>query len=923
MSDTDSSLTEKRKISHFEENETKKRKKELLKPPTTEEINQLRETEHLYSSNLIRLQIEELFLPDKNNIKYDCDDSFKDVVAKDFGEIGTPKHNSFIARDCTLHMNYEFMQSLLNVKNIQDGIKLLMLWLTQRQMNKGIGNFTTELTFYTVAYLVKRKKINCHMSSYQVLRIFWSFLKDTKWNEEPISLSDDVKIDTINMFKENYDIVFLDVSGTFNITSCLHLGIYLRLKQEAELALQILDGTSFSGFTSLFLMKIPFTLQYDALVIFNVENTFDVIYKNIRREDKWKYYGFYRDLIISEINNILTQGLTNRVSSVVPYTYSDEVGDSSIKPNITFGINLNPESAFNVIERGPSEDNPDAVRKFQEFWKGLTSFRRFQDSSVAEVVHFQCRTLQDKRNIFLKILEFLFKKKYPLQMKIVSNQLEKVFKLESTIIHFPTGTNEEACLKIKHIYNDLNKILRNLQLPLIVTNIQGTSDSFSYTELFPPIPTTYKEDENMLSHNESKLIIKPDARQLPRHVAPIQCIVQMGKSSGWPDDVSVLQCMKCEFYIKLSELLESEYNIMSSVTLDQLDIFYEGLVFRIKLFVPKELMLLKRTINNEGIVSYKDNEESLQLERDMDILPKVTSALSGIHQIYPSFGPSCALIKRWLRSQLIDNYHISDTVINLWNASLYLNDPPYKIAQLPQVAFLRFLQYLIHFDWKLNPVIVNFNEDISNIELSEIEAQFQQNRNGYPNLYIIIPYDQRKSIFTKFHPSKHILKRIRLLANETYRFLTDAILKWDNFPVKDIFVPNLQGYDVLIYLRDSMNPVSYQNLFLNCQSDKQYIERYDKEVSNKIPVIDFNPVEKYIKELREIYGEYAIFFYDPYGGNVIGILWNKQVLDPREFKVLHVNAKKVVDGKLIINYDAILEDIYNRGHGIIKSLEKM
>ncbi|KRT80862.1 hypothetical protein AMK59_5943 [Oryctes borbonicus] len=376
--------------------------------------------------------------------------------------------------------------------------------------------------------------------------------------------------------------------------------------------------------------------------------------------------------------------------------------------------------------------------------------------------------------------------------------------------------------------------------------------NFSYTEVFPPIPTTYREDDNLLLRDGNKLTLKPDAKMLPRHVLPIECVIQMGKSSGWPDDVSTLQCMKCEFYIRLSELLESEHNIISSVTLDYLDVFYEGLVFRFRLFVPKELVLLKKMVDSEGVTSYKDNEESLKLERDMDILPKVTSALSGIHQTYPSFGPSCALIKRWLRSQMIDSHHVPDVVINLWNASVYLNGPPYRVAQLPQAAFLRFLKYLMDFDWKVNPVIVNFNNDISRTELSDIEAQFQQNRSSYPNLCMIIPYDQKKSIFTKLHPSKHILKRLRLLANETYRFLSNTFLKWDDFLVKDIFVPNLQGYDVLIYLKDSINPTLYQSLFLNDRLDRQYIERYDKSNSNKVPVIDFNPIDKYLKELRVI-----------------------------------------------------------------------
>lgn len=65
-----------------------------------------------------------------------------------------------------------------------------------------------------------------------------------------------------------------------------------------------------------------------------------------------------------------------------------------------------------------------------------------------------------------------------------------------------------------------------------------------------------------------------------------------------------------------------------------------------------------------------------------------------------------------------------------------------------------------------------------------MEAQFQQNRNNYPNLYIITPFDDGKSVFTRSCPSKQSLKRVRLLANETYKFLDEVMLKWTNFPVK-------------------------------------------------------------------------------------------------------------------------------------------
>lgn len=37
--------------------------------------------------------------------------------------------------------------------------------------------------------------------------------------------------------------------------------------------------------------------------------------------------------------------------------------------------------------------------------------------------------------------------------------------------------------------------------------------------------------------------------------------------------------------------------------------------------------------------------------------------------------------------------------------------------------------------------------------------------------------------------------------------------------------------------------------------------------------------------LQEIYGEFAFFFYDVYGGDFIGIIWKKTAFTPKELKV--------------------------------------
>lgn len=79
---------------------------------------------------------------------------------------------------------------------------------------------------------------------------------------------------------------------------------------------------------------------------------------------------------------------------------------------------------------------------------------------------------------------------------------------------------------------------------------------------------------------------------------------------------------------------------------------------------------------------------------------------------YPSFGPTTCIIKRWLRSQLLDNYHFWDVTISLLNAHLYLKDYPQKPPCSPQVAFLRFLKFFAETDFHFNLILVNFNDEI-------------------------------------------------------------------------------------------------------------------------------------------------------------------------------------------------------------------
>lgn len=87
--------------------------------------------------------------------------------------------------------------------------------------------------------------------------------------------------------------------------------------------------------------------------------------------------------------------------------------------------------------------------------------------------------------------------------------------------------------------------------------------------------------------------------------------------------------MLTEFYFEMSKLLKEDYKIVSTVKIDHIDVLYKGFVFRCRLFQPKEVSLLKKYIDEEGVVAYKDTPESLELEKKLDVVPKIVGALNG------------------------------------------------------------------------------------------------------------------------------------------------------------------------------------------------------------------------------------------------------------------------------------------------------
>lgn len=135
-------------------------------------------------------------------------------------------------------------------------------------------------------------------------------------------------------------------------------------------------------------------------------------------------------------------------------------------------------------------------------------------------------------------------------------------------------------------------------------------------------------------------------------------------------------------------------------------------------------------------------------------------------------------------------------------------------------------------------------------EIIEVETLFGKSRDTLPPLFISTPYDQQGSSWTRKAPTILILNRICLLAQESLKLFEQQLYTKTISDCKALFRSPMSEYDCLIHLKPLLNPRRLQAINLN--EDHPFIEwhPYKPHSLQKIPIIDFDPVQYFLKELR-------------------------------------------------------------------------
>ncbi|XP_030026553.2 nucleolar protein 6 isoform X1 [Manduca sexta] len=838
----------------------------------------------------------------------------------------TPYYNSSVLSDLTAEANQELLNEiLLKSENLKQAVILLKIWLRQRDL--AVPGHVINLI---VAYFVQNKRVNNIMSSYQIVRNIWIAIKTSEWDTKGISLHKGTDTPALEEFHQHFPVVFIDKTGYYNICWQMSKGIYYALRRESALAVDMLDNPKINSFLPLFMIPVKPLMKFDHILRFkNLENLKNIIISKSSKESRL-YYGLETLALVTEtVLSLLIKGLGNRADLIQPLVDANfswpvkKKADKGHEEKLSFGLIYNTEHALNTVEKGPPANLPEA-EQFRAFWGDKSELRRFQDGSITETCVWEAESAADRRAITTQIINYLLELKFGIPEAAVYHVSEQ---LEGALCRRRWGADaaaraEESAARTLHAFDELRRDLRQLtQLPLNVSAVYGVSSVFSYSDPLPPLPRApankpwRRGDASLI-----KTITKDDGTALlPEYVPVCKTVLELGHSGKWPGDIEAFRCLKAAFHLQISDRLREQYSLPAQAYPTHVDVLKNGLVFRLVIAHPKEITLLRREMEN-GVVKHTENEESVMLQRDTVLLPRLRGALHGLHQKYPAFGPTACLLKRWLSAHLLSG-HVPSVVAELLTAAVFVHSPPVTPPASPTLGFFRVLDLLVRTDWTTDVIVLDFNEDMTREEISELERKLTSGETPAPCLRIVTAYDDNTpAIWSASQPTAPVLARVTALASSTLQYGYKQMMEEFGDHLLGAFIPSLSGYDVVLHLSPPLVPHAGERV-----DKKPTLRRMPADVlTDLIPVVEFHPVMKYLEELRNAYSEFALFFHDRYGGVDIAVLWKPDINDLRDFQVANAHAlvPVTVDGetKYKVNTAALVEDFRILGEGLVKDI---
>ncbi|CAG8433493.1 6277_t:CDS:10 [Diversispora eburnea] len=521
------------------------------------------------------------------------------------------------------------------------------------------------------------------------------------------------------------------------------------------------------------------------------------------------------------------------------------------------------QSIQKLLERGLT-NHEIAVKEFRELWGNKAETRRFKDGNILECAVWESKNIgiESRSLIINEMVLHLLNFHYGINeingnIQYFASQLNEFIIPSSFVPKKIFDRNINGFQPIMKAYDELVKQFLSLEnIPLKITNVKSISSSLRYSSVF--IPQPYNLQNDLQKHHEKfNGIIKHE------------------------DNHDYNNIIMNSHYIEPIEI-QFQFEVSLKWPNDLVAIQKMKLAFYIK--ISDQLKVQFPGIITKIVVVESNNQNKIfSLDEYLEIF--TTSGFAFRCRIY--YEREIPMLERLIK----------DPNISKQKKDVYKNA-------------LKIEKHLF-------------------IDLPLLNSQIQTLCNKYPSLSLTIRITKRWFMANLFEgqvdeefievlcafiyleprpwtrPATGFVGFLRIL-----KLIAEIRKKFDNSSNDRglMFVATTSG---IIWGLEKPNKVVSRRIQDLAKASITFID------DNNI-LIGFDPVVCYLKELRSLYSNIALFFHDKYGGTVIGIVWKPSYLFPTPWKVNLGYSSKLwipqMDGNLDEDDKWLAEFYYDSGH---------
>ena len=824
----------------------------------------------------------------------------------------SPFYNASLQADCNVEPYHRLLHAASKQSDgFKDACMLGRIWLRQRGFESSIskGGFGHFEWATLTALLLKGGGFKGHSvispgySSYQMFKAVIQFLSTTDLAEKPLIY------ETSEFLPSKFNLPMLyDGSRGLNILYKMTPWSYGLLCDEAKTSLGMLNEAIFDQFESTFITRVDQPLQRFDCIIRVPIRTGNVSSANCD-------HNSWTTTFCQRLFTTLSEGLTDRVKLIdIKVSESRSWHVRSVGPAVSdeqfvlVAVLFDPVNIGRLVDHGPPAEEKKKAAKFQKFWGEKAELRRFKDGRILESLVWAPGSIY---SIFRNIFTYLLKRHFTVELNG-----ELLFVGEAFDKTLPSPTiSTEAFASLREAYSKFEKEIRDMdRLPLQLRQLSAVGAQLRYSSISPP---------------------SFEPRQILQD--PADVLIQFEGSGKWPDDVIAIQRTKIAFLLKIGDLLEeADGTTITRLGLENedrplqncafLDVIYQsGAVFRLRIHNDREQTLLERQMKDKSS-DQKSREDAIAAlsvyRRHFIQLPLHTQSIATHCTRFPLLSPTIRLVKMWFERHMLSR-HVGEELIELLVVRIFLQPYPWQAPSSAMSGFLRALQFISRWDWRLTPLVVDFTGTMTSQEVSSINTRLEAWRKIDPGMNRTIVFaasnhDTTSTAFTDEKPSKMVAARMTALARSACKLVKSQGLELDQRP---LFTTSTTDYDFVIHLNSK---------FINEHKRKEFSHRFKNlEVQSEIDwkLVGYQPIQLFLAELESLYAGSVVFFHS---GSTIGGLWNPQVKTARPFKVNVAYATKpVIDAHnelaeqndVEMDKSAILSEIARIGGDTVMKIE--